>query len=71
MSEMERINEYVLVVITSAPAATYDSCTRRTYSGPSIKAWADHSGWLNGAPIRASSRQVPPSSAVTRPTAAP
>ena len=52
-------NEYVLVVITSAPAATYDSCTRRTYSGSSINACADHSGWLNGAPIRASSRPGP------------
>ena len=67
--EMERHRaRRCCVVITSAPAVTYDSCTRRTYSGPSINACADHNGWLNGAPMRASSRPVPPSSTVTDPS---
>ena len=41
-------------MITSAPASMKARWARDTQSGPSSRASADHSGWRNGAPMRAS-----------------
>jgi hypothetical protein len=57
---------YALVVITSAPASTYSSCTIVTWFGDSISGKADHSGCRNGAPTRCNSRPIPPSKIVIR-----